>query len=94
MSSVWVSKSIYSLYKLTPAILTFPTFIPRFSQRLCLSVLAFLILADPFVRFFFSFYISPLLYICPYSRFPSSAMLFRSFFVFSCIYCALVGTLY
>ncbi len=55
MSSVCVSKSMYNLNKLIPAILIFPTLIPCCFQRLCLVSVAFLLLIEPFVRFCLDF---------------------------------------
>ena len=52
-SILFVSKIIWSLNKLTPAMLILPTVIPAYSQRVWRSILRFLRLADPFVFLFF-----------------------------------------
>ena len=49
------SNIIWSLNKLTPAILMLPINIPDFFHLLCLSILLFRSRADPFVRFLFLF---------------------------------------
>jgi hypothetical protein len=50
------------LNRLTPAMFMLPMFSPAVFQRFYLSSFYFLILADPFVRFFFCFYSS---FSCP-----------------------------
>jgi hypothetical protein len=49
---VCISIIVLSLKRLIPAQLKLPTDIPSYFQRTCLSSLAFLNLAEPFVRFF------------------------------------------
>jgi hypothetical protein len=53
MSIGFVSRIIWSLNKLTPAMFKHPTFMPWDSQRFNRSVFDFFSLADPFVRFFY-----------------------------------------
>jgi hypothetical protein len=92
MSSVCVSKSMYNLNKLRPAILMFPTFIPCCFQRLCLVSVAFLLLIDPFVRFYLVFLCFPFLNNVSFSLFASSVCWLLPIYVFPWTSCAPVGT--
>ncbi len=73
----FVSSIIWSLNKLTPAILMLPIVIPAFDQRVFLAIFLCFTLAEPFVRFF----LLPLyflwfgVYVFPFPKFPFSLLL-------------------
>ena len=69
------SNIIWSLNKLTPAILMLPINIPDFFHLLCLAILLFLSRADPFVRFLLLFCSIFCLPVTIFSLFLSSIFL-------------------
>jgi hypothetical protein len=74
-----------------------PMLIPYFPQRCILSTYFFLILADPFVRFFFVFFFSFFSILLSFPIFYFSSQFFPylpgAFLALPRFSCALVGTL-